>query len=168
MPKNIPAQVLYSACAAGDAAAVRRLLPAGGTQLNLNGPRFQSAADKSTPFVVAANGGHAEIVRMILELAPNTTVDYVATHGVTALMRMAQYHHADILRLLADRGANLNFEVGSPLRAAVTSFHPDDDSRAPDHDGARQLATVRALLRLGAGTLLLRPPPLRHPPRNPF
>jgi hypothetical protein len=34
---HIPAQALYCACWDGDAAAVSRLLPAGGTRLNLSG-----------------------------------------------------------------------------------------------------------------------------------
>ena len=35
-------QALYDACVTGDAAAVSRLLPVGGTRLNLSGPRFQA------------------------------------------------------------------------------------------------------------------------------
>jgi len=212
---NINAQALYDACAAGDAAAVSRLLPAGGTPRNLNGLAFQHPTLKSTPLIAAAEGGHTEIVRLILERAPNTAVDHViaigdtaatmaggtlrnlsgpsfqhpatkstplleaaitghtdivrlilerATNttvddtgamGFSALCMAAQYHHADTLRLLADRGANVNLTDKwrfTPLHRAVLPIHPDDRQRAPDPDGARQLATVRALLRLGAGT----------------
>ena len=45
---------------------------------------------------------------MMLERARNTAVDFVAD-GVTALLMTAQSHHADIIRLLAGNGANLDF-----------------------------------------------------------
>jgi hypothetical protein len=44
MPKAIPAQALFDACKAGDAAAVSKLVPAGGTPLNLSAPAFQAGA----------------------------------------------------------------------------------------------------------------------------
>ena len=68
----IPAQALIAACQAGDAAAVSRLLPAGGTNRTLSAQRFQSPNDKATPLIIAAKRGHTGIVRMILERAPNT------------------------------------------------------------------------------------------------
>ena len=99
---SIPAQALYDACSTGDAAAVSRLLPTGGTRLNLSGPSFQTSATKSTPLIAAATHGHTEIVRLILERAPNTTVDHVDANDDTALLVATEYHHADIVRLLAD------------------------------------------------------------------
>jgi len=139
---------------AGDAAAVSRLLPAGGTQLNLSGPRFRTPDTiKSTPLMAAAIYGHREIVRMILERAPNTSVDYADAHGITALHGAAQWCHFGILRLLADRGADLNLRVqGCTPRSLVLEVMPFD-ALAPPRGPAQQLITVRALLRLGAGTL---------------
>ena len=88
-------------------------------------------------------------------------MNYANAHGYTAQLEAAQYHHADILRLLADRGANVNVtERYTPLGVAVSPIHPDDPPRDPDPYGARYVATVRALLRLGAGTLP--PQPLPH------
>ena len=152
----------------GDAAAVSRLLPAGGcrTELDLCGPAFQhpDPASKTTPLIVAAARGHTQIVRMILERAPNTKVDYADAVGFTALFVAAVYHHADILRLLADRCANVSVTSQrrtTPLRHAVEDFPHMLPPRDPDPDGARQLSTVRALLRLGAGTL---PSPRPSPP----
>jgi hypothetical protein len=163
---TISAEALYNACVHGDAAAVSRLLPAGGTRLNLSGPAFQAHSNKTTPLIVAATRGHTEIVRMILERAPNTAVDYADASGATAAIMAAQCHHGHIVRMLADRGANLNVtsQPGvTPLRLAVGTINPDDaQQRDPDPDGARQLATVRALLRLGAGTF---PPPQLPPSR---
>ena len=159
---HIPAQDLYCACLDGDAAAVSRLLPAGGTRLNLSGPRFQAPNDKSTPLMAAAAGGHTEIVRMTPERAPKTSLDHVNANDVAALIIAAKFHHFDIVRVLAHSGASLNFanqHQFTPLRVAVGVVHADEPPRDPDPDGARQIATVNALLRLGAGTLPPPPPP---------
>jgi len=57
----IPAQALLNACQAGDAAEVSKLLPAGGTRLNLSGQAFQDhQVDKSTPLILAAWHGHTD------------------------------------------------------------------------------------------------------------
>ena len=119
---SISAHVLYNACAAGDAAAVSRLLPPGGTPRNLSGQRFQSPrGHQSTPLIIAAELGHMEIVRMILERAPNTNADYADAVGDTALISAARYHHADIVRLLADFGADLNWvDKGAGFTRCVT------------------------------------------------
>ena len=102
----ISAQALYIACRSGDAAAVSSLLPAGGTGLNLSGPAFQlPAPGHSTPLIVAAAFGHTDIVRMLLELARNTDVNYLATPGFSAMLGAAQGHHAASFRLLAEHGA---------------------------------------------------------------
>jgi hypothetical protein len=50
----------------------------------------------------------------------------------------------------------VNFEGplrSAPLRLAVGPIAPGGLPRDPDPDGERQVATVRALLRLGAGTI---------------
>ena len=83
---NIPPEALYNACQAGDAAAVSRLLPTGGTPLNLSGPHYQEPYSITTPLHMAAMHGHTAIVRMILERAPNTVADVVCAYGVTALL----------------------------------------------------------------------------------
>jgi hypothetical protein len=162
---SINPEALYNACVSGDAAAVGRLLPAG-TPLNLSGPRFQLRSHKRTPLIAAAARGHTDIVRMILERAPNTTVDYATVVGFTALLLSAQYHHVDILRKLADRGANVHLTTrggNTALCFAVAPICHDDRLRDPDPDGSRQVAVVKALFRLGASTLPL-PPPID--PRN--
>ena len=150
MPKNI------------SAAALRRLLPAGGTPRNLSGQRFQFQTTKNTPLIAAAAHGHTEIVRMILERARNTTLDYANAQGFTAHIVAALYQHADSLRLLlADCGANVNLtdrQGNTALTHAVAQIHCDAIPRDPDPDNARQVATVKALLQLGAGPLPRRTP----------
>jgi ankyrin repeat protein len=162
MPMSIPAEALFNACSRGDAAAVSRLLPAGGTSLNLSGPRFQSAANKSTPLMVAATLGQTDIVRIILDLAPNTTVDVADERGDTAPIMAARLHHTDIVRLLAGHGANVNCvdpRGGTALFLAVLPNYADDRPHDPDLNGVRQVSTVRALLRFGAGKLPRTPAP---------
>ena len=181
---SISAPALFNACMAGDTAAVDRLLPAGGTRLNLSGSAFQYPNDNhETPLMVAAAKGYTAIVRMLLERARNTTVDHVDPRGMTPLSMAALFHHAEILRLLAERGANVNIvntarqtinkERSTPLHFALDSMHHHSTPREPDHDGVRLVATVRALLRLGAGTLPRAPRPpsvplLSRPAANPF
>ena len=125
---------------------------------NLNLRRYTKVPEhKGTPLMAAAQMGHTEIVRIMLERAPKTLVDYVNAHGHTALMTAAQNLNADIVRLLVDSGADVNLageRRATPLQLASC---PD----VPTSTGCRgvcpvpiaQLATVRALLRLGAGTL---------------
>jgi len=166
---SINAEALFKACFSGDAAAVNRLLP-GGTPRNLSGQRFhQFNADKTTPLMAAAGRGHTEIVRMILQRARNTPVDYANARGFTAQLLAVQYHHAGILSPLVGRGANVNLATrrgDTALNLAVSQIHEDDRPRDPDHDGARQAATVKVLLQLGASTLPPRPLPTQ--PSQPF
>jgi ankyrin repeat protein len=96
---SINPEALYNACVAGDASAVSRLLPAGGTPRNLSGPRFQFNNHKNTPLIAAGASGYTDIVRMMLERARNTNVDYANAHGVTAHLAAVQYRHVDILGL---------------------------------------------------------------------
>ena len=146
--ENIPADALMYACLAGDAAAVSRLLPAG-TRVNLSGAEFQHPVDKSTPLILATTLGHTDIVRMILERAPNTAVGHVTATGATALLMAAQCHHYDILTLLlvAGRGGNVNLadkraRGGTPLRAAVDGVDHDERPRAPASPFLTQLSRL--------------------------
>ena len=104
-----------------------------------------------------------------MERAPKTAVDYAGRNCGPALLFAAGGHHAGVIPLLADRGANMNIMTGqtaspvkyTPLRVAVGATAPGGRPRNPDPDGTREVATVRALLRHGAGM----PPPA--PPRSP-
>jgi ankyrin repeat protein len=106
---NIDPEALYNACYHGDATAVSRLLllPAGGTRVNLSGPAFQCPEQKTTPLLVAAMHGHTAIVKMILERAPDTTVDCIDADGDTPLLMASQFLHADNVQLLAELTVHL-------------------------------------------------------------
>ena len=62
--KKATTTTLYEAAADGDAAAVRRLLD-GGANPNVQGP---SAV--VSPLTAAAEGGHSEVVRLLLNSRP--------------------------------------------------------------------------------------------------
>jgi hypothetical protein len=167
---------LYNACSDGDAATVRRLLPAGGTRLDMSREAFQASNFlKSTPLMVAAQYGRTEIVRIILDLAHNTAVDAADATGGTPLFQAAAHLHVGVIHVLAERGASLNVASlfgQTPLSVAAGQMLPGSPApRDPDPDGARQIATVRALLRLGAGTLPSSSPtpdpPTTPAPRSP-
>ena len=60
--------------------------------------------------MIAAQNGNTEIVRILLDLAPNTAVDTRDLAGNTALISAAAYLHVDIIQQLIDRGADVNAE----------------------------------------------------------
>jgi len=59
---------------------------------------------------------------MILDLAPNTTVDYPHETGCSALLVAAEYHNAGIVTLLADRGGVAQVQVTDALESFVESL----------------------------------------------
>jgi hypothetical protein len=101
---------------------------------------------------------------MLLQRARNTAINHTNADGSTAPLFAAQFHHADSVRVLADCGANVNLATShgqTALHLAVGQPPPGMPPRDPDPDGERQLATVKAPIQLGAGTLP------RHPPHDP-
>jgi len=51
-----------------------------------SGPQFRSPNTKTTPLIAAASNGNVQIVRMLLDRAPNTDVNYADARVATALM----------------------------------------------------------------------------------
>ena len=74
--------------------------------LPFSGAEFQQARPQTlqTPLIAAAFFGHTGIVRMLLERAPNTDVDYIDFNAMSAMLVAAQCHHFQIIRTLADHG----------------------------------------------------------------
>jgi len=151
--------MLYGACLEGDTGAVSSLLRPGAfpgidiSGMDLSGPRFRSPNTKTTPLIAAASDGNVEIVRMLLDRAPNTDVNYADARVATALMMAGQYHHSEVLRVLAERGADVNFtdeRRATPLCLAVEPCPSHTNPRQRDPAGDRQLSAVKTLLRLGA------------------
>ena len=74
------------------------------------------------------------VVRMIIERAPNTAVDYVDAPGAAALLVAAQSHHApDIIRLLADRATNVITSTNGSGMGGLQAFPSANGSGGGSH-----------------------------------
>ena len=88
---------LVDAINRGDAEAVKKLLTKGSvvnTKDELLG---------RTPLIMAAMGGHGEIVRILLDKGAD--VHQVDMEGWTAMRYAVAYGHGDIIKMLAEAGA---------------------------------------------------------------
>ena len=91
-----------------------------------------------TPLMVAAERGHGEIVRVLLDAGAEIDAVHKAT-GETALALAAKHGHLDVLRILVESGANLNTQTRNtgltPIASAASHGH---------------ISVVRLLLGVGA------------------
>jgi ankyrin repeat protein len=97
---------LFEAAKAGKLATLRRLLAAGA---DVNGQArgrdnvLGYAVDSGTPLMAAAEGGHAEACRLLLDAGARVNVRNA--NGSTALAHAAAPGHLDVVRPLLDAGA---------------------------------------------------------------
>jgi len=108
-----PMPQLADACAAGDVAAVRRLLAVGNRSKN-----EKSSAGAPTT-VLAAGGGHAEVVAVLLEAG--SKINLPNQSGWTPAFAASIYGHEAALSTLLQAGASanaVNDDGWSPLFAA--------------------------------------------------
>jgi len=80
-----------------------------------------------TPLVLAADRGHADVVRLLLERGadPNIPEQGNAPHG-RALYSAVYNRHFDVARLLLEHGANPNQEVESSADAPSIAIMNSD------------------------------------------
>jgi ankyrin repeat protein len=112
---------LLGAAARGDASAVRAALAAGT-------PPDLRDKDGRTPLHWAAEGGHTEVIRVLLDAGAEVDAQEQDRYfGRTPLHLAAQGGHTDAIQLLLNAGAEVNAEdrgYGSkPLWYAVASGH---------------------------------------------
>jgi uncharacterized protein len=89
----------------GNLPLVRRLQAGGAT---LDGAGW-------TPLIYAATGGHAAVVRYLLD--QGVRVDATSPNGTTALMMAVREHRIDVADLLIARGADPTRRNGAGLSA---------------------------------------------------
>lgn len=138
---------LWEATCTGDLIAMRSLLSVGADADEVSGP------DEMPALAVAADQGHLEAVRLLLDHGVNP--NGYAEFGKTALDYAVSHDYEEIARLLLRRGANVNAqcEFGTPLYFAVDAgaircvcllIEHGADIRDRDYDGRTALALARA------------------------
>jgi ankyrin repeat protein len=75
---------------------------------------------RDTPLILAADNGHVEVVRVLLEGGADVQRSNFRTS--VALHRASSHGHLDVCRLLLDWGANVN-TVGGPGSQKDTALH---------------------------------------------
>jgi len=101
-PPASPGEELCDAVRADDVGRVRQLLAAG---YDPNAPDLRLGADGAHSLVDAANGGHCELIAILL--AAGASVNRRTASGWTALMRACNAGHVAAARMLIDAGADV-------------------------------------------------------------
>eukprot|EP01105_Mastigella_eilhardi_P004655 TRINITY_DN1621_c0_g1_i1.p1 TRINITY_DN1621_c0_g1~~TRINITY_DN1621_c0_g1_i1.p1 ORF type:complete len:855 (+),score=180.12 TRINITY_DN1621_c0_g1_i1:37-2601(+) len=136
------AERLCSACARGDEAEARRLLP--GVALD----ECCEAAGKRAPLHCAAAGGSAACAALLLDAGAK--VDALSRdQGSTPLLLACDKGHVEVAGLLLERGADANIARGSEYDADVPSAHMGSTPLIVAC-AAGNAALVRLLLSAGA------------------
>jgi ankyrin repeat protein len=164
---------LFEAARAGKLATLRRLI-AGGADVNAQARGRDNllgyAEASGTPLMAAAEGGHAEACRLLLDAGAKVNV--CNANGSTALMHAAAPGHVEVVRLLLEAGAEvdtLDQQGRNALQVAAYAGHAPvveallDAGAAPNHkDSANRTSVltwaawhrhhdvVRRLLKAGA------------------
>jgi ankyrin repeat protein len=102
---------LIKAAKDGDLPAIQTAL-AGGDDIN---GRDKSGA---TALMWAANGGHAEVVKLLLEKGADVNVKRIGD-GITALAVAAQNGHTELVNLLLEKGAEVNAKSSTGVTALI-------------------------------------------------
>jgi len=120
-----PHEAILEAAAQGDISEVRQQL-ADGVNPNLEARSFQAKEagfpTGTTTLCYAAEGGHQEIVQLLLKHGANVKSKY--TSIFTPLHFAAGSGHTEMVALLLEAGVNPNeshFETGSPLHIAANA-----------------------------------------------
>lgn len=98
-------EAVFVAAFEGDAALLAALVKVDPSLLRAEA---EAGADRdddgATPLLVAARRGHAECVRVLLDLGPGDTIKQVNAKGRSALHAAARGDHVHVARLLVERG----------------------------------------------------------------
>ena len=117
----VPALSLLEAVQRKDVESARRLLAAGGADVNQRADAYlpDGVLDKNeTPLLLASWFGPTEMVRLLLDYYPD--VNAVGRRG-TPLTRCAQRGDLESVQLLLSRGANVNWASESGYTPLITA-----------------------------------------------
>ena len=168
-------EVLHEAASGGNIAEVVALLGRGADA------NVRRADLRQTPLMEAAEAGHEEVVRRLLEYG--AAVNAANKHGETALTLAADGGHTAVVSVLLDWGAAVNVldEFGdTPLLNAAFSQHEDTlrlllkrgaDPDVPNRIGQTAMTTALAFERVSILSILLEggaDPNLRHGDQTPL
>jgi len=105
-----------NAAYAGQVDVVQTMLKAG-ENVDAQDPKFNSTA-----LILAAQQGHVDIVRLLLD--NHADINAMTKHGQTALSQAAYNGHMDVVKLLIEHGAKLDARLRPSVLDAVHE-HPD-------------------------------------------
>jgi hypothetical protein len=108
-----------------------------------------------TPLVVAARGGHEDVIRLLLSLEPRGSVDGADDDGETPLMAAAMAGHDHIVELLCELGARpelVDHQQRTALHYALLGGHASTARRLKDAGANLEMtATTFGVLVAAAG-----------------
>lgn len=118
------------ACFHGDSISVQMLLDAGADP---SGPadykafldKYNRAYEPSWHLCQAADGGHAAVMRLLLEAGANPNL--AQGEGVTALTIAAEQGHFEVVQLLLAAGADIQYKtaLGTAVELAERNGHSE-------------------------------------------
>ena len=93
-----------------------------------------SPSEKGVPALLYALQSEAPKSALLLARHPATQVNAANSAGETALMLAVINHYTDVVKVLIERGADVNREGWTPLHYAATRGHRDMMRLLLDHD----------------------------------
>ncbi len=141
-----PVAALHSGAADGDLERVRMAV---GSGADIHSTRPEERV-RRTPLMRAAEAGHAEIVKFLLEAGadPNTTGGELFSFGVSPLMLAARSGHTETVRALLDAGAQVSAQQSSFKRNRLVPDSGDSALHEAAQHGHKEV--VRLLIAHGS------------------
>ena len=123
--KPVNEKKLYDASKEGDTEMVMKLCKNPVVDVNVVITLMDQHLHQSTPLIMAARGGHEEVIRVLLKAGAE--VNKMVKHGMSPLHLAVSFGHIEIVKLLLESGADPNEEssgrVTSLQLAALKGYH---------------------------------------------